>query len=416
MKPSDASRSNFSHAAFTAEEVKRFRDETQGCAHVVHLNNAGAGLMPDIVTKSIIDHVHLEAQIGGYEAAALRATVIQEFYSMASRLLNCKPSEVAFTSSATDSFTRALSSIPFEAGDIILTDNDDFISNQIQFLSCAKRFGTKIVRIKNANAGGVDLLDLEEKLSSLRPRLLAITHIPTNSGLVQPVEQIAEIYQRHSAKHPDHTWYILDACQSVGQMKLDVQVLRCDFLSVTSRKFLRGPRGAGFLYISERALSRGLEPLFIDMRGAEWLERDVYRQQQTAMRFEDWEFAYALVIGTARAIEYCLGIGEEKIHRQVQLLSGTLRQYLAKNEKVTVLDRGPSLGGLVTFTVRGGDPQHLVAELSRRKINVVASYRKVAVIDFDEKGVGWAVRASPHYYNTFEEIAEFAGVMNEIVR
>ncbi|HYC85116.1 MAG TPA: hypothetical protein VEB86_07830, partial [Chryseosolibacter sp.] len=117
MKPSDASRSNFSHAAFTAEEVKRFRDETQGCAHVVHLNNAGAGLMPDIVTKSIIDHVHLEAQIGGYEAAALRATVIQEFYSMASRLLNCKPSEVAFTSSATDSFTRALSSIPFEAGD-----------------------------------------------------------------------------------------------------------------------------------------------------------------------------------------------------------------------------------------------------------------------------------------------------------
>lgn len=211
---------------FSTEEINSFRNDTAGCKNVIHLNNAGAGLMPDVVTQSILDHIKLESQIGGYEASALRAEEIQQFYVQAGKLLNCKASNIAFTASATDSYTRALSAIPFQPGDIILTDNDDFISNQIQFLSCQKRFAIKIVRIKNALEGGVDLEDLALQLHKLQPRLLAITHIPTNSGLIQPVKRIAEIYSDYLTKHPDKTWYILDACQSVGQMKLDVQELK----------------------------------------------------------------------------------------------------------------------------------------------------------------------------------------------
>lgn len=400
---------------FSKEEIEKFRDETIGCKNVNHLNNAGASLMPNVVTQSILDYIKLESEIGGYEAAALKANEIQQFYVQAGKLINCNASNIAFTASATDSYTRALSSIPFCEGDIILTDNDDFISNQIQFLSLQKRFGIKIVRIKNAAIGGVDLQDLEEKLFTLQPRLLAITHIPTNSGLVQPVKSIGEIYSRYEKIQNNKTWYIIDACQSAGQMKLDVEELKCDFLSITIRKFLRGPRGTGFLYISDKALKFGLEPLFIDMRGAEWIEKDEYKQQPDAKRFEDWEFAYALVLGSKTAIEYCINIGEDKIWQQIQILSKYMRTRLSQIDKILILDKGPEVGGLVTFTVEGSQPEYIVAELLKRKINVVPSFRNFAVIDFDEKGVQWAIRASPHYYNTFEEIDLFIEAMKEII-
>lgn len=402
-------------AAFTPREIARFRNDTTGCAHVIHLNNAGSGLMPDVVSRAVLDHIRLEAEIGGYEAAALRADAVREFYVQAGKLLNCQADNIAFTASATDAYTRALSSIPFRSGDVILTDNDDFISNQIQFLSLQKRFGIRIERIRNAPEGGVSLEDLEEKLHRLQPRLLAITHIPTNAGLVQPVQQIAEIYGRYEQTHGNQTWYILDACQSIGQMPLDVQALKCDFLSATNRKFLRGPRGTGLLYISDKALQSGLEPLFIDMRGAEWVEKDVYKPREDAMRFEDWEFAYALILGTRAAIEYFLDIGADRVWHQVKLLSAYMRQELSLLDKVRVLDSGPETGGLVTFTVKGAEPGSLLDGLLRRKINVVPSYRGFAVIDFDEKQVEWAIRASPHYYNTMEEIDTFLDALKELI-
>lgn len=403
-------------SVFTTEEIIQFRKETRGCANVIHLNNAGAGLMPDVVTQAQLEHIKLEAEVGGYEASALRSAAIQEFYSEAAKLFNCKTTNIAFTASATDSYTRALSSIPFKQGDIILTDNDDFVSNQIQFLSLQKRLGTKIIRIENASVGGVDLNDLHEKLKKHQPRLLAITHIPTNSGLVQPVKEIAKIFAEYSVFFPEKTWYILDACQSAGQMKLDVEELKCDFLSVTGRKFLRGPRGTGILFISDKALSSGLEPMFIDMRGAEWTDKDTYKPRPDARRFEDWEFAYSTVLGTKVAIEYCRNIGEGKIWKQINLLSGMMRKELAETEKVRVLDRGPEVSGLVTFTVSGSNPKLIVEGLLERKINVVPSYRAFGLIDFDEKGVEWAIRASPHYYNTISEIELFIESVKEIIK
>lgn len=401
--------------AFSADEIRRFRSETTGTRHVVHLNNAGSGLMPDIVTQAQLEHITLESAIGGYEAAALQADAIRGFYEQCALLFNCKVSNIAFTASATDAYTRALSAIPFEKDDVILTDRDDFVSNQIQFLSLEKRFGVKIVHIRNAAVGGVDLNDLLEKLYYYKPRLLAITHIPTNSGLVQPVQKIAAVYSTYLKSHPDKTWYILDACQSAGQMKLDVQQLQCDFLSVTCRKFLRGPRGTGALYISDKALQAGLEPMFIDMRGAEWTEKGTYKQHPEAKRFEDWEFAYATVVGTKAAIEYCLQIGEDRIWQQVQLMAAITRDQLASIDKVKVLDRGIEQGGLVTFHVEGGDPVNIVSGLLKRKINVVPSYRAFGVLDFDDKGVKWAVRASPHYYNTTDEIEFFIESLKEII-
>jgi selenocysteine lyase/cysteine desulfurase len=401
---------------FSTAEINAFRSETKGTRNVIHLNNAGAGLMPDVVTQSQLNHIELEAEIGGYESSALRASAIAEFYKESALLFNCKAANIAFTASATDAYTRALSSIPFKEGDIILTDNDDFVSNQIQFISLSKRLGITIVHIANSAIGGVDLNDLEEKLKKLRPRLLAITHVPTNSGLVQPVEDIAEIFDNYLKLYDEKTWYILDACQSVGQMKLDVNKLKCDFLSATGRKFLRGPRGTGILYISDKVLNEGLEPMFIDMRGAEWTTKDSYSQQLDAKRFEDWEFAYSTVLGTTEALSYCRKIGEDRIWEQVKLLSGSLRNELNAIDTIRVLDKGPQLASLVTFHVAHSNAPFIVSELLKRKINVVPSYRAFGVIDFDEKGVEWAIRVSPHYYNTFDELEIFTESLKEIIK
>ncbi|GHN01381.1 hypothetical protein WSM22_28700 [Cytophagales bacterium WSM2-2] len=395
--------------SFSEQEILSFRDDTDGCKSVIHLNNAGAGLMPNKVTQAILEHIKLEATVGGYEAAAQKASEVNEFYNSAAKLLNCKASSIAFTSSATDSYGRAISSIPFKPGDIILASNDDFISNQLQFLSLQKRFGIKLERIQSAKEGGVDLDDLDHKLKTLRPRMLSITHIPTNSGLVQPVKKIGEIASRYE------TIYVLDACQSIGQMKLDVKELKCDFLSATNRKFLRGPRGTGLLYVSDKALGLGLEPLLLDMRGADWIEKDKYQPRDGAIRFEDWEFAYSLVLGTRQAIDYCMTVGEDRIWKRVSELAGYLREQLSSIPKLRLLDRGPEVGALATFTVDGMEPNSIVQKLLERKINVVASYRNYAVIDFDEKKAGWAIRASPHYYNTVGEIDQLVDEVKQII-
>lgn len=394
---------------FSEKEINALRNDTTGCSNVIHFNNAGASLMPNVVTEAIVDHIHLEANIGGYEASALRAEAVKEFYNQAALLLNGKSSNIAFTSSATDSYSRALSSIPFKEGDVILTSNADFISNQIQFLSLQKRMGIKIVRVQDAPEGGVDLNDLDHKLKTLHPVLLSITHIPTNSGLVQPVKQIGEIVSKYD------TIYLLDACQSIGQMKLDVNELKCDFLSATNRKFLRGPRGTGLLYVSDKALAQGLEPLFLDMRGADWIEKDKYQPRDGAIRFEDWEFAYALVLGSSEAIKYCRHVGEERIWNRVKGLANYTRDQLSTIGGVRVLDRGPEVGALVTFHAKDSDANFITQKMLAQKINVVSSYRNVAVIDFDDKKVGWAVRVSPHYYNTSNEIDQFISELKKII-
>ena len=390
------------------DRVTQLRADTPGVRHRIHFNNAGAGLMPRPVVEAVQAHTALEAEIGGYEAADARSEAIAEFYSATGELLGTAPENIAFAPSATDAYSRALSSVPFEPGEVILTTRDDYVSNQIAFLSLGKRFGIEVVHAPNLPGGGVDVEELAALARSKRPRLVAVTHVPTNSGLVQPVAEIGALCRELDLL------YLVDACQSAGQLPLDVSELGCDFLSATGRKFLRGPRGSGFLFVSDRALAAGLEPLFIDMRGADWTASGVYAPAATAARFEDWEFSYAAVLGEAAAIGYALGIGLEPIWQRSSALAAQLREKLAAVDGVQLLDRGPELCAIVTFVHPARDAETLHAELEQRGINSAVSSRTTARYDFDEKGVEAAVRLSPHYYNTEEEVDEVVAAVSEL--
>ncbi|MCB0629332.1 MAG: aminotransferase class V-fold PLP-dependent enzyme [Saprospiraceae bacterium] len=377
---------------------QQYHNDTPGAANFIHLNNAGAALMPTPVIQAMEAHLQLELNNGGYEAAAMQRKAIDRFYPVLADLLQAQSHNIAFTASATDSYNRALSSILFKARDVILTTTNDYVSNQIAFLQLQQRFGVQLVRAENLPEGGVDPASVEKLIKLHHPQLVAVTHIPTNSGLIQPVEAIGELCQKYGCL------YLVDACQSAGQLPLDVSALHCDFLTATFRKFLRGPRGSGFLFVSDRVLDEGLAPLFLDLHSATWPEADRYEPDATAKRFENWERAYALVLGAVASVDYALGVGLDEIAGAVQGHAAYLRQRFADSDNLKVLDKGKQLGGIVTLHLSGQQPARVKAGLRTASVNTSLVFRGSALIDFEEKGVDWALRLSPHYYNTVEEL------------
>jgi selenocysteine lyase/cysteine desulfurase len=392
-----------------ASDLARWRAETPGCEHLVHLNNAGAALVPRPVRNAIDAHLDLEDRLGAYEAAEAQTARLQEAYEGVARLLGARARNIALVQNSTIAFAQAISAFDFEPGDVVLTSRSDYASNQIMYLSLARRRGVEVLRAPDAPEGGVDADEVRRLVSRRRPALVALTWVPTNSGLVQPVEDVGRICQEAGVP------YLVDACQAVGQMPIDVQRIGCDYLAATSRKFLRGPRGVGFLYVSDQRLEAGAHPLLVDMHGATWVEADAFDLTPDARRFESWEFAYALVLGLGAAAAYALDVGLENARHRARELAAYARTRLAMLPEVRVLDRGPELCAIVTAAVGERDTREIKLALRARGINTSSPEREDAVIDMDEKQASSALRISPHYYNTKEEIDTAVEALQEIL-
>jgi selenocysteine lyase/cysteine desulfurase len=389
--------------------LARWRADTPGCARRVHLNNAGAALTPRVVHQTVTAHLDLEDELGGYEAAEARTDALSRVYQDLGHLIGAGARNLALVQSSTLAFAQALLAFDFAPGDTILTSRADYASNQIMYLSLARRRGIEIIRAPDATDGGVDPDAVRSLVARRHPSLVALTWVPTNSGLVQPAEAVGEICR--AAEVP----YLVDACQAVGQMPVDVETLHCDYLAATSRKFLRGPRGIGFLYVSDRALAAGAHPLLVDMHGASWTDPDAFTLAPDARRFETWEMPYALVLGLGAAVAYALEVGISTAHQRAWALAAYARERLARVPGVRVLDRGPALCAIVTVQPAGRDGAGVKLALRARGINTSSPDREDAVIDMDEKRVSSALRISPHYYNTAEEIDVAAAALEELL-
>jgi cysteine desulfurase/selenocysteine lyase len=388
-------------------DLERARRETPGSEHVIHLNNAGASLMPDPVLRAVIDHLELEARIGGYEAAALREAAWQHTYDAIATLINCHREEIAVVENATRAWDMAFYGLRLASGDRILTSAAEYGSNYMAYLQTTRRTGASVEVVPGDESGEVSLDALADMIDE-RVKLVAITHVPTNGGLVNPAEGIGEITRRAGVP------FMLDACQSVGQMPLDVERIGCDMLAATGRKFLRGPRGTGFLYVSREFTGR-IEPPFIDVLSAEWTGRDSYRWRSDARRFETWETNYATKIGLGTAVEYALEWGLEDIRDHDYSLAAQLRARLRELPRVEVLDLGRAPCAIVTFTIAGTDPKAVARMLSERRINVSVSTIEDTRLDMEARGRESWVRASVHYFNTEEDINALADAVEQMV-
>lgn len=379
--------------------IDQIRKDTPACENIIHFDNAGASLMPQPVFQAMIDHLELERDVGGYGAARLADADLKALYSELAGLLNTQPDEIAFVENATRAWDMAFYGLPLKEGDRILTHASEYASNYMAFLQQAKRRGLFVDLVPSDASGQIDVVALENMVTP-RTRLIAITHIPTQGGLVNPVEAVGEVARKHGL------YYLLDACQSAGQLQLDVQKIGCQMLSGTGRKFLRGPRGTGFLYVSNDIVEE-LDPPFVDLLSGNWTGADGYTLQPGALRFENWESNVAGRVGLAAAVRYARKIGLDAIGARVTDLGASLRAELARVPGVEVHDLGAQKCGIVTFRREGETPQALAERLRAAKINVSVAGAGSAMLDLPERGLDAVVRASVHYFNTDTEIARF---------
>jgi selenocysteine lyase/cysteine desulfurase len=387
----------------SAFDVARARRETPGCAHVHHFNNAGAALPPEPVLRAQLDHLQLEATIGGYEAARASAAAAERTYAAVAELLNARPEEIALVENATRAWDMAFYGFRFAEGDRVLTTEVEYASNYIAFLQLERRAGIEVELVPSVSTGEVDLDALEAALE--RPaRLVAATHVPTSSGLVNPAAEIGRLTR--AAGVP----FLLDACQSIGQMPLDVEELGCDLLAATSRKYLRGPRGVGLLYARASILDE-LEPPLLDLRAAEWTARDAYELRHDARRFETWESNHAARLGLGAAVEYALALGIDAIWARVQQVAAELRGRLTEVTGVELREQGAAPCGIVTFVVEGRRAAEVRGLLADQRVNVQPIPREHSLIDMDARGLDEVVRASVHYYNDTGDIDALCGAL-----
>jgi cysteine desulfurase/selenocysteine lyase len=282
----------------------------------------------------------------------------------------------------------------------------EYGANYIAYLQAKARAGVEIVVVPNDESGQISIDALRDAVDE-RTRLISVTHVPTSGGLVNPAVAVGQVAREANCL------FLLDACQSVGQMPINVASIGCHVLSTTARKYLRGPRGVGLLYVSNDVLS-WMEPFALDVRGAEWVELDRYEMRPDARRFETWEVSYALQLGLGAAIDYALSLGIGAIWSRVQDLAAMLRHELSALPDVVVLDRGQELCGIITFSVRGLPAQRVRERLARARVNVWVSTPDDTRLEFEERHLDPIVRASVHYFNTEEEISRFCAALERL--
>jgi cysteine desulfurase / selenocysteine lyase len=385
-------------------DVARARADTPGCATVAHFNHAGCSLAPRVVTDAQVAWLRAEALAGGYELAERRAEELADTYHQVATLIGAAPGEVALVENATFAWHQAFWSLGLRPGDRVLTADAEYASGFVSFLQARRRLGVTVEVVPNDEAGQLSTAALAAALDDGRGPvgLVAVTHVPTNGGLVNPAAEVGRLTR--AAGVP----FLLDACQSVGQMPVNVGAIGCDMLAATGRKFLRAPRGTGFLYVRRSLLERTdpapLEPAFLDLLGAEWVAPDRFELRADARRFESWESNLAAQAGLRAAAAYARSWGLEAIGAQVSTVAERLRAGLADLPGVTVHDRGRHRCGIVTFTRDGVDAAAVRRALAAEGVNVAVSSPSSTLLDALARDLPPLVRASVHYTTTAGEI------------
>jgi len=380
----------------TEQEIQKFRAETIGTTKRIHFNNAGASMPPDVVVDTVVNYLKEEALFGGYETEFKYKAQLDNTYALIGRLINADADEIAVVENASLAWGLAFNGIDFKKGDVIITSEMEYVTNLIGFLNVKNTHGIEIKVIPNDERGNFSLAALEAEISP-QTKLIAVTHIPSAAGGMLPVVEIGKIARKH------HVLYLLDACQSAGQLPVDVKEIGCDMLSVTGRKFLRAPRGTGFLYVRKEVQNK-LKLLFMDGFTAQLNSMHHYTVRDDARRFELYEKNRALTLGLGKAVEYALNIGVDRIWQRIQHLASLMRQQLEAITGVTVHDIGDHQCGIVTFSIKGMDSAAVKGKLAEQDINVSVALDKSTLIYMNKNHLSSVVRASVHYYNTEEEV------------
>jgi len=378
-------------------DIEKIRAETPGIDFSTHLLACGSSLMPQRVVDVILEHTQLEALMGGYEAESKKIDDLNKIYDIVAEHIGANSHEIALMENSTVAWSHAFYALPLKSGSRILTSEAEYAANYVAFLQRSKRDNLTIDIIPSDQNGTLDTNALEAMVDE-RVGLIAISWIPTNGGLVNPAENVGKVAKKYNIP------YLLDACQAAGQMQIDVNKIQCDFLSATGRKFLRGPRGTGFLYINEKWLDT-IEPAMIDHFRSPLVKKNVYELREDARRFETWENSYALRAGLGEAINYAEEIGIDLIHERVQLLAKFNRDLLSEIQNIQLRDIGIEQCGIISFSIdEKNNPKEIVDQMSEAGFAIGLVDPESTLIDSERRNLPTLLRMAPHYYNTEDEI------------
>ncbi|PNA05856.1 MULTISPECIES: aminotransferase class V-fold PLP-dependent enzyme [unclassified Pseudomonas] len=377
------------------DDLSRLRAATPGCAQVIHFNHAGASLPSQATLDAVIEQLQHEALGGPMEAADNR--VQERARNAAAALLNAQPEDIAFASSGSAAWSQAFNALgPWQLGERILVGRHEWAGN-LACMAEAVKAGARLEVIPCDAHGAVDPQALAQMIDG-QVRLIALTWLPANGGLINPAAQIGSVARRHGIP------YFIDAGQALGQLPCDVQALQCDVLKGAGRKFLRGPRGTALMYIRPHFLQR-LLPVQRDVLSAPW-DGKRFTLRDDARRFETSEVSLALLAGLANALEEYNRLGAIPVRQRIEQLSNGLRQRLKAIPGLTLRDLGTAnqQSGLIAFTLEGWDSVALKQTLAERRINIGANGVAYTPLDMQARGLTNIARVAVSYLNTQEEI------------
>jgi len=377
-------------------DLERIRADTPAADGQSFLHSAGSSLMPNVVVDAMIDHLRLEQRVGGYAAADQEQDRLDAVYDSVAALVNADRDEIALVENATVGWQMAFYAFDWRPGDRILTGRAEYAANYVAYLQVQRRHGVVIDVIPNDAFGATDPQALRAMIDD-RVRLISITWIPTNGGLTNPAAAIGQIAREAGIP------YLLDACQAVGQLPIDVKALGCDMLTGAGRKFLRGPRGTGFLYV-RRDLLLTMEPPMIDHFAAPWTSTGGYTPRPDARRFETWENNYAARLGLGAAVDYARAVGLAAIEARCRALADRLRDGLRSLGNVTLLDLGRDPCAIVSFSLHDYPVGAALADAAAANIVIGASPPASTRLDSEARALGYILRASPHYFNLEHDV------------
>jgi len=392
----------------TLIDVDALRAATPGCNDRAFLLSAGSSLPTEATLDAVIGHLRLEAEIGGYAAADRAVDVLEQGRADLAALVGGDPDEIALVTSDSSGWVKAWwgwvvgGNVP--AGSKVLVDRMCYHSHYAA-LDQTRRIGAFDIHIMPSLDDGtvdVDALRIDDDASAV-----CVTMIGTHSGNVNPVERIGGLAA--AAGVP----MFVDGCQALGQLRLDVNELGCQVLTGTGRKFLRGPRGSGMLWVSRSIVDR-FSPPGLDATSTPWTAAGGMQIGAGTRRFEEYEVSYASMVGLAAAARQALTIGSSAIEQRVVGLGEQLRTALSSIAAVQIRDTAERRCGIVTFTVSGVSSADVVAAASTAGVVVNESTATWAALDMDAKQTPTVVRASPHYFNTTLELDRLVQAVEDV--
>ncbi|BAQ79252.1 class V aminotransferase [Pseudomonas sp. St29] len=391
------------------EQISRLRAATPGCARVCHFNHAGASLPSQGTLDAMLEQLQREAHNGPMEAARHGAQWQEQARQAAARVLNTSPQAIAFASSGSAAWSMAFHALPaWQPGDRILVGRQEWAGN-LACMAPAVAAGARLEVIPCDSQGAVSVEALQSMLDT-QVRLIALTWLPANGGLINPAAAIGQLARQWRIP------YFIDAAQAVGQLRCDVQALGCDVLKAAGRKYLRGPRGTALLYVRPGFLEQ-LSPLPRDVLSAPW-DGQGFALRNDARRFETSEVSLVLLAGLANALQELERIGIDAIAQRIRMLSDRVRRGLERLPGVQLRDLGQpgQQSALIAFTLEGWDGQTLKEELARRDINIGANGMHYTPLDMQARGLGDIARIAVSYFNTEEEIERLLQALAELAR